>query len=86
MLKAAAELTRDLNAPSRRIYWADLLASAVLGYARAGAAIDRRLDRRSRHCRRRGRGARAVPRGQLHPRAHAYQAERRSAASGWSGT
>jgi fatty acid desaturase len=32
MLKAAANLTRDLNAPSARIYWADMLGSALLGY------------------------------------------------------
>ena len=33
MLKAAASLTRDLNAPSAAIYWADMLGSALLGYA-----------------------------------------------------
>ncbi len=33
MLKAAANLTRDLNAPSARIYWADMIGSALLGYA-----------------------------------------------------
>jgi fatty acid desaturase len=33
MLKAAANLTRDLNAPNSRIYWADMLGSALLGYA-----------------------------------------------------
>jgi fatty acid desaturase len=33
MLKAAANLTRDLNAPSSRIYWADMLGSALIGYA-----------------------------------------------------
>ncbi|HET7709760.1 MAG TPA: fatty acid desaturase [Sphingomicrobium sp.] len=33
MLKAAASLTRDLNLPSARIYWADLILSALLGYA-----------------------------------------------------
>jgi len=33
MLKAAANLTRDLNAPSSPIYWADMLGSAALGYA-----------------------------------------------------
>src|SRR5258707_4501846 len=33
MLKAAANLTRDLNAPSAAIYWADMLGSALLGYA-----------------------------------------------------
>ena len=33
MLKAAAKLTRDLNSPSAVIYWADMLGSALLGYA-----------------------------------------------------
>jgi fatty acid desaturase len=33
MLKAAANLTRDLNAPKSSIYWADMLGSALLGYA-----------------------------------------------------
>jgi fatty acid desaturase len=33
MLKAAASLTRDLNVPKSRIYWADMIGSAVLGYA-----------------------------------------------------
>ena len=33
MLKAAASLTRDLNQPDARIYWADMLGSALLGYA-----------------------------------------------------
>jgi fatty acid desaturase len=33
MIKAAASLTRDLNVPSSRIYWADMLGSALLGYA-----------------------------------------------------
>jgi fatty acid desaturase len=33
MLKAAANLTRDLNAPNDAIYWADMLASALVGYA-----------------------------------------------------
>ena len=39
MLKAAANLTRDLNAPSSKIYWADMLASATLGYAGLFAAM-----------------------------------------------
>ncbi|OWK28269.1 fatty acid desaturase family protein [Sphingomonas mucosissima] len=39
MLKAAAELTRDLNAPRPSVYWADFVASAVLGYAALGVAI-----------------------------------------------
>ena len=33
MLKAAANLTRDLNVPKAGIYWADMIGSAVLGYA-----------------------------------------------------
>ncbi len=39
MLKAAADLTRDLNSPNAAIYWGDLLLSAVLGYAGLGATI-----------------------------------------------
>nr|NUR37343.1 fatty acid desaturase [Sphingomonas sp.] len=33
MLKAAANLTRDLNVPNPAIYWADMLGMALLGYA-----------------------------------------------------
>jgi len=33
MLKAAANLTRDLNVPNPAIYWSDMLGSAVIGYA-----------------------------------------------------
>ena len=33
MLKAAANLTRDLHTPRDSIYWADMLGSALLGYA-----------------------------------------------------
>jgi fatty acid desaturase len=39
MLKAAADLTRELNAPNPAIYWADLIGSAVLGYAALLGAI-----------------------------------------------
>jgi fatty acid desaturase len=39
MLKAAAGLTRDLNAPNSAIYWADMLGSALLGYAALSAAM-----------------------------------------------
>jgi fatty acid desaturase len=39
MLKAAANLTRDLNVPRSGIYWADLLGSATLGYAGLFAAV-----------------------------------------------
>jgi fatty acid desaturase len=33
MLRTAAELTRDLNAPKPWIYWTDMLATAIIGYA-----------------------------------------------------
>ena len=33
MIRAAAELTRDLNAPNPWIYWADFLGFTILGYA-----------------------------------------------------
>jgi fatty acid desaturase len=39
MLKAAADLTRDLNSPSAAIYWTDLILSAVAGYAALAAAM-----------------------------------------------
>lgn len=39
MLKAAASLTRDLNAPKSAVYWADMLGSALLGYAGLFAAM-----------------------------------------------
>jgi fatty acid desaturase len=39
MLKAAANLTRDLNVPKSSIYWADMLGSALLGYAALFAAM-----------------------------------------------
>jgi fatty acid desaturase len=39
MLKAAANLTRDLNQPRSAIYWADMLGSALLGYAGLFAAM-----------------------------------------------
>ncbi|MES2137524.1 MAG: fatty acid desaturase [Pseudomonadota bacterium] len=39
MLKAAANLTRDLNAPNTAVYWADMLGSAALGYAGLVAAM-----------------------------------------------
>src|SRR5438309_3554335 len=39
MLKAAASLTRDLNAPTDAIYWADMLGSTMLGYAGLFAAM-----------------------------------------------
>src|SRR5438045_2034364 len=39
MLKAAANLTRDLNVPKSGIYWADMLGSALLGYAGLFAAM-----------------------------------------------
>lgn len=39
MIRAAAELTRDLNAPDPRIYWTDFLLSALVGYAALAVAI-----------------------------------------------
>jgi fatty acid desaturase len=39
MLKAAANLTRDLNVPNSAIYWADMLGCALLGYAALFAAM-----------------------------------------------
>jgi fatty acid desaturase len=39
MLKAAAGLTRDLNAPKDAIYWGDMIVSALLGYAGLFAAM-----------------------------------------------
>jgi fatty acid desaturase len=39
MLRAAADLTRDLNAPNPLIYWADLIGSATLGYLALGIAM-----------------------------------------------
>ena len=39
MIRAAAELTRDLTAPNPRIYWADFLSSTVIGYAAMALAI-----------------------------------------------
>ena len=39
MLRTAAELTRDINTPRPLIYWTDLLASAILGYAALAGAI-----------------------------------------------
>ncbi len=38
MLRAAADVTRDLNVPDARIYWADFLTSAAVGYAALGLA------------------------------------------------
>jgi fatty acid desaturase len=39
MLRAAAELTRDISVPRPAVYWVDFLASAVLGYGALVAAI-----------------------------------------------
>ena len=44
MLKSAANLTRDLNSPSPLIYWADMLGSALLGYAALFFAMMREFD------------------------------------------
>jgi hypothetical protein len=39
MLKAAADLTRDLNAPKPAIYWSDLIISVAIGYGALAAAM-----------------------------------------------
>jgi fatty acid desaturase len=39
LLRAAATLTRDLHAPNPRIFWADFLASSLLGYSALALAI-----------------------------------------------
>jgi len=39
MLRAAVDLTRDLTAARASIYWPDMLASALLGYAALAGAI-----------------------------------------------
>ncbi|QIL01939.1 fatty acid desaturase [Sphingomonas sinipercae] len=39
MLKAAADLTRELNQPSAAIYWTDLIGSALVGYAAFAGAV-----------------------------------------------
>jgi fatty acid desaturase len=39
LLRAASELTRDLNAANPKIYWTDFLGSALLGYVALAAAI-----------------------------------------------
>ncbi|WP_425230439.1 fatty acid desaturase family protein [Sphingomonas sp.] len=42
MLRAAAELTRDLGVPRPAVYWADLLGSASIGYAALAGAVSLR--------------------------------------------
>jgi fatty acid desaturase len=39
MIRAAAELTRDLTAPNPAIYWGDMLVSAVVGYGAMALAL-----------------------------------------------
>jgi len=39
MMRAAAELTRDISQARAAIYWSDMLGSAVLGYGALAAAI-----------------------------------------------
>ena len=39
LLRAAVELTRDLNAANPKIYWTDMLGSALFGYAGLAGAI-----------------------------------------------
>src|SRR3546814_15479578 len=39
MIRGSSELARDRVTPSARLYWADFLASAFVGYAGVAAAI-----------------------------------------------
>jgi fatty acid desaturase len=39
MLRAVADLTRDLGTPNPRIFWSDFLASALIGYSGLAIAI-----------------------------------------------
>ena len=39
MLRAVADLTRDLTAPSPRLYWADLIGACAIGYGALALAI-----------------------------------------------
>ncbi len=39
MLRGARDLTKDIAEPQARLYWADMLASAAIGYAALAAAI-----------------------------------------------
>ena len=39
MLRAAADLTRELNTPSARIYWIDMIGSALTGYGALALAM-----------------------------------------------
>ncbi len=39
MIRTAAELTRDLNAPKPWVYWTDFLTSAAIGYAGLAVAV-----------------------------------------------
>jgi hypothetical protein len=39
MIRTAAELTRDLNAPKPWVYWTDFVTSAVIGYAGLAVAV-----------------------------------------------
>ena len=39
MLRAAADLTRELTAPDPKIYWADLIVSCAVGYGAVAGAI-----------------------------------------------
>jgi hypothetical protein len=77
MLKAAADLTRDLNSPNRFIYWADLLASAAIGYLALAAAILVDFDAACASGRP-GCGARPLSRRKLHSRAHPHPQRRRA--------
>ena len=62
MLKAAANLTRDLNVPRSAIYWADMLGSALLGYAALFAAMSLRPTLDRGRCGRSSRCSRSIAR------------------------
>ncbi len=39
MIRTAAEVTRDLNAPKAWVYWSDFMSSALIGYAGMAVAV-----------------------------------------------
>src|SRR5688572_23882579 len=49
MLRSAADLTRDLNVARPSIYWADMLGSALIGYAALFAVMASRSTRSEEH-------------------------------------
>ena len=45
MLRAAAELTRDINTARPEIYWPDMILSAAVGYGTLAGATTKRGPR-----------------------------------------